>query len=230
MISRITKQPVRFLISIISYLLVPTARKPQSPVNKNHFRATIILGIISNLFPQFFNAKDQKNIAESLEIILLEDQKGTYRVPALEIIGLNFSMLESHLNGANIIKTILAMAGFSVGIQPVQITHSASTPSSGLSPAHASLMTSTFPPAVMGMAKVALLQITMADTPLVIHTITSGLTLSKSAQERGAFLKYVGLILKQVSTFSFTSISDQVATGCSLPSFVAYRGRDDEVA
>ncbi len=132
-----------------------------------------------------------------MEIILLEDQKGTYRVPALEIIGLNFSMLESHFNGANMIKTILAMAGFSAGIQPVQITQSASA-SSGLSPAHAVLITSTFPPAVMGMAKVALIQIIIADTPLAIHTISTGLTQSKSAQERGSFLKYVGLVLKQV--------------------------------
>jgi hypothetical protein len=172
-------------------------------VTKVHFRAAIILGIISNIFPQYFNQKDQKDIAESLEIILLEDQKGTYRLPALEIVGLNFSMLEPYLNGANIIKMVLAMAGFCSGIQAVQITPSASS-GSHPSPAHANLLNSTFPPAVMNMAKLALLQIAMADTPLCIHTITAGLTQSKSAQERGAFLKYLALILKQVTMVLFS--------------------------
>lgn len=158
---------------------MPTISDKKKP-SKPQMRATAILGMIVSYIPDVLNDRDCKHIAESLELVLKED-RGPYRVAAAEILGRGFNVWAPHINGASILRSLIALTGLS-NIKPDQETPKDQRPWSLL----------------MQSARQAVVYIATTNAPLFISTITLDLSHSKLASERTIQLKLLGMFTSKV--------------------------------
>lgn len=132
--------------------------------------------MVCYLYPNFFTPLETKSIAESLEYVLIEDQKGTYRLSAIELVGLGFTVWQTYLNGATLIKSLISFAAFM---------------ESGI-PATGNTTSMKY------ISRQSLFEISRQSPELFIQTVTQELSHSKLAYERGMYLHVISFILSKV--------------------------------
>lgn len=154
---------------------------------KLRFRAAIILGIVSLLHTSLFTNNELKEIAEALEIVLRNDPKGTYRVTAIELVGLGFRMWKPYYDGSSIIRLFVGYTGFMESDQSLK-----KNPTDSTSPNNSSIH-----PLITYNARHAILDIAHKETDLFVQTVTHELSNSKSSNERGTFLHVLGYVMEK---------------------------------
>jgi hypothetical protein len=140
-----------------------------------------------------------------LDILLKEDSKGPYKMIAIELLARGFPTWEPFINSSAVIRTIISSTGLaSLGASANQMN--TSTPSKtenapNASPQPASHSTQNTPPpnpALILVARQAIVILATANPTLFISTITFDITHSKSPAERIGGLKLLGMFLNKV--------------------------------
>ncbi|KAJ3141085.1 WD repeat-containing protein 7 [Geranomyces variabilis] len=161
---------------------------------KLNMRAVIILGIIGSIQPELLNIRICKDVAESLDQLLREDNsRNLYRVPAIELLGSGFPLWEPHINGTAVLRTLIAFSGLAT--PPAALT---TTNGSGASSQQQNVpppIAAAASPAVMIVSRQAIVQIASCNPALFISTLTMDLMHSKSASERAGSLKLLGMFI-----------------------------------
>ncbi|KAJ1569189.1 Rabconnectin-3B, isoform A, partial [Nowakowskiella sp. JEL0078] len=80
-------------------------------LGKNNMRATIILGIIGSCSQPMLDTQSCKEVTISLDLIIKNDIKNSYRATAIELIGAGFHSWQPHLNFQHSLKQLLAFTG-----------------------------------------------------------------------------------------------------------------------
>ncbi|KAL2911240.1 hypothetical protein HK105_209296 [Polyrhizophydium stewartii] len=119
--------------------VVPSVCKKMTKVA---MRAALILGIIGSTQPDTLNVRVRKDVAESLEAIIREDTKSTYRLIAIELMGRGFATWEPHINGANVLRCLVGLTGL---VAVVSTTSAAPGGASGLAPGSSVAATASVP-------------------------------------------------------------------------------------
>lgn len=117
-----------------------------------------------------------------------DDPKGTYRVTAIELIGLGFSIWKSYLDGASLILMIIGFTGFMA-----HDTNKTNTSTENLS----STSNINIHPFVTYNARHAILEISKQETDLFVQVVTQELSQSKIANDRGTLLHALGYIMEK---------------------------------
>ncbi|KAJ3270411.1 hypothetical protein HK104_004935 [Borealophlyctis nickersoniae] len=187
-------------IGIVNYWrpYLPAATSGHQKTSKMNLRATIILGIIGADQPKLLTLKDCKDVAESLDFLLKENLPAAYRIAAIELMGRGFSSWEPHINSSAILRQLISATGLG--------TPTPAPPSAGSSPStppnHGTQTTqqqqqqpSVLTPAMIVMARQAIVQIASVNTSLFVGTVTFDLMHSRSAGERASGLKLLGMFI-----------------------------------
>ncbi|KAJ3078094.1 hypothetical protein HK102_004739, partial [Quaeritorhiza haematococci] len=96
-------------------VLLPHTPQTKIAPGKINLRATIILGMIGCDEPSLLNQRVCKDVAESLDWILKnEDGRSPYKLAAVEIIGTGFSTWEPHINGTSVVRALIQCTGLAV--------------------------------------------------------------------------------------------------------------------
>ncbi|KND01153.1 uncharacterized protein SPPG_04244 [Spizellomyces punctatus DAOM BR117] len=157
---------------------LPAISKKNTKMNT---RAVIILGIVGSLQPDALNMRACKDVAESLDLLIREELRSVYRVAAVELLGSGFAIWEPHINGTSLLRTLINFSG---------LTTSTQSASGG-----AGSPTASPNPALIMVARQALVQIATINSALFISTLTFDLMHSKSATERAGSLKLLGMFI-----------------------------------
>lgn len=157
-----------------SVLLFHTRGLPLStPPAKEGMRSCLLTCLLVISDPALLNQRITKDLAESLEVIIRDEQKNPLRVFAIEVFGLGYAHWEPHINGAGMLRHLTMLTGLG------------------------NTATQAIPVAVMMMARQTLLVIASINTPLFINTFVFDLMHSRQTLDRVARLKLLGgLILK----------------------------------
>ena len=140
-------------------------------------RATVILGLIGSILPGSLSARVCKDVCASIEKLILDPEKNSYRLLAIEIVGFGFKSWEPHLNGASMIRSLTQMTGLK-GQQ--QATNPNITGPN------------------MMMSRQALISIGSINPGLFISTLSLDLVHSKDVWDKVAALKLLGLFISKV--------------------------------
>ncbi|KAJ3159142.1 hypothetical protein HDU86_002044 [Geranomyces michiganensis] len=176
---------------------------------KLNMRAVIILGIIGSIQPELLSIRICKDVAESLDRLLREDNsRNLYRVPAIELLGSGFSLWEPHINSTAVLRTLIAFSGLATP-PPASATSSSlnannsnisgggggSAPPPNGPPPPIAAAAAAASPAVMIVSRQAIVQIASCNPALFISTLTMDLMHSKNASERAGSLKLLGMFI-----------------------------------
>ena len=202
-------------------------------LNKQSIRAALILGILGCDPQAAFNVRVCRDVAESLDTILKEESRNLYRLIAIELIGKGFSVWEPHVNGTSILRTLVTFTGLvnsaagashtqanagasggasvqatseSVSSPGISSTVAATVAASGVSthhPIQPVIALVTLTPALMVMARQALMNIATSHPALFISTLTFDLVHTKNTSDRGGELKLLGLFISRKPAILF---------------------------
>ncbi|KAI9204248.1 uncharacterized protein BJ171DRAFT_506741 [Polychytrium aggregatum] len=124
----LSKMPEEERQSVINYWksYLPVSYTPPRK-EKTNMRCAIIMGILGVHFPNAFTQRICKDVAESLDIALRDDQKShiAYRIAAVEIIGHGFTTWEPHINGSAVLRGIIALTGLGIAPAPSPVSSGA---------------------------------------------------------------------------------------------------------
>ncbi|KAI8801576.1 hypothetical protein BJ742DRAFT_684998 [Cladochytrium replicatum] len=201
--SALLKMPLQDKNTVLEYWKphLPTiARNLGTPIVKTHMRTAVILGIISSEQPTLFESRLLRDLAQSLELVIREDTRNTYRLAAMELIGRAFSTLEPHMNGQQIIRMMVGMTG--LWGQPPAPTQGST---SGQSTPTLQSTANSIPGALAGIANVSqsvmlmarnvVVQIAIANPSLFVTTECFDLMHAKTPGERLGSLKLLGMFI-----------------------------------
>ncbi|KAL5036344.1 hypothetical protein BDV3_005042 [Batrachochytrium dendrobatidis] len=216
--SSITKMSERDKASTVSYWrpYLPWICKSMSKMN---LRAALVLGIIGSSSFSPLNIHVCKEVAESLDMIIREDLRGSHRLTAMELIGRAFAIWEPHINGASVLRYLVSQTGLvaipssiqattpsggpmSITVIPAGFSQSGGSavpsPGTSLSPSLQVFGQSQPPsitPAIMLMARQAIVNIASINAGLFISTLTFDLVHARLASERTSGLKLLGMFI-----------------------------------
>ncbi|KAH6566901.1 hypothetical protein BASA50_002582 [Batrachochytrium salamandrivorans] len=218
--------------STISYWqpYLPSVCKTMSKMN---MRATLILGIMGSNQTSPLNSRVYKDLAESLDLSIREESKVTFRLIAIEIMGRAFATWEPHINGSSVLRCLINQTGLVAtqsnpppGSNGGQLAMSTTTSSplplssratgSPLTIGTSAIQgggqqTSALTPALMLMARQAIVNIASVNAGLFISTLTFDLVHARHAAERGGGLRLLGMFITKKPTILYpylTSIVD----------------------
>ncbi|KAI9138814.1 hypothetical protein BKA69DRAFT_1127055 [Paraphysoderma sedebokerense] len=154
------------------YRYLPSVAPSKDGFTKTMARATIILGVLGSEYPDVLSLRTAKEIALSLTLLLNEDNpnKTMYRLASCELIGKGFTTWEPHVNGAAVLRTLIAFTGTHVQV-----------------------------PGLIGMARQAIFHIATTNPALFSSTVTFDLVHSKSIPERIGLLRLLSLMVQKNS-------------------------------
>ncbi|GES77357.1 WD40 repeat-like protein [Rhizophagus clarus] len=168
--SALNNMPPSELTSIIDYWKQFSVASPDIYTNQYMARSTILLGMIGSDYPRYLSQTVARNIALSLVLLLHDSSKLSHRLAALEFYILNFlTFLLIHFDAVAVLKTLFTFA----------------------------IETDTNAASIRAMAQKAIFQISAANTPLCVSTLTHDTNDSKKPTEKSGFLKLISLFIRK---------------------------------
>ncbi|KAI8979974.1 hypothetical protein BDB01DRAFT_837012 [Pilobolus umbonatus] len=187
------------IVSLIDYweAFLPTSSSPENSGPQMMSRASIVLGIMGCDQPQTLSPRVRKSTALSLTILLsdadLDESRHTAQpdgeqtlstgamartLSSMELLSQGFHVWETYINAAEVLRTLFMYA---TETQPMMAL-------------------------VSRGAKTAIFQISIANMPLVISTLTFDTMNAKSFDDRLRCLKIIGSFIRKESILLYSHI------------------------
>ncbi|KAL1917014.1 uncharacterized protein VTP21DRAFT_5212 [Calcarisporiella thermophila] len=146
-------------------------------------RSTIILGIMGADYPSVLPKDTRKAVALSLMILLSDDSKSSWRIPAIELLSRGFATWEPHLKAGEVIRTLFSLAN--------------DQHPDSLSPTEA---------AVVRVARLAILQIAQITPELFLPTLIHDLLVTKNPAEQVLNMRLLSMLVRKKPVVLFGSV------------------------
>ncbi|KAL7324428.1 hypothetical protein PS15p_209621 [Mucor circinelloides] len=199
-VTGLTKQDIAALVDYWEAFL-PTSNLPENSGPQMMARASIVLGIMGCDQPQTLSPRVRKSTALSLTILLSDAELDDSRhhtnaegeqtlstgsmartLSSMELLSQGFQTWETYINAAEVLRTLFMYA---TDPQPVMAL-------------------------VSRGAKTAIFQISVANMPLVISTLTFDTINAKALDDRLRCLKIIGSFIRKEPTLLFSHIHSVV--------------------
>ncbi|KAJ3010098.1 UNVERIFIED_CONTAM: hypothetical protein HDU68_002329, partial [Siphonaria sp. JEL0065] len=178
---------------------LPSLAAPAKKPSKTNIRAAVIMGIIGCENSELLPTRLQKDVSESLEILLKEDVRSPQRMMAVELLSKGFKTWEAHVNAASVLRSII----LTTGLQSPSSNNAGGTPSRGVDSAGSGGAPSQ---ALVMASRHAVVQIATINPALFITTVTFDFVHSKLVAERIGGLKLLGMFIAKKPALLYSHV------------------------